>query len=195
MALPFLKNLKINSDSVKKAAEWFKQKIRDLHLQTIPHGIGLTTTTTPLIGHMFLYNYDAKYKEELPYWDTYPLVLPFNVKSDRFWGINLHYLPPEYRLMLLGALNKLVVDSKITNQKRMEMSWNILSESTRLNYIKPTVHQYLLKGNHVKSKLLLIDSEEWYNAVLLPLEAFKGMNKDGKFVTVDKKQVWRDSLR
>lgn len=195
MALPFLKNLKINSDSVKKAAEWFKQKIRDLHLQTIPHGIGLTTTTTPLIGHMFLYNYDAKYKEKLPYWDTYPLVLPFNVKSDRFWGINLHYLPPEYRLMLLGALNKLVVDSKISNQKRMEMSWNILSGSTRLNYIKPTVHQYLLKGNHVKSKLLLIDSEEWYNAVLLPLEAFKGMNKDGKFVTVDKKQVWRDSLR
>lgn len=195
MALPFLKNLKINSDSVKKAAEWFKQKIRDLHLQTIPHGIGLTTTTTPLIGHMFLYNYDAKYKEELPYWDTYPLVLPFNVKNDRFWGINLHYLPPEYRLMLLGALNKLVVDSKISNQKRMEMSWNILSGSTRLNYIKPTVHQYLLKGNHVKSKLLLIDSEEWYNAVLLPLEAFKGMNKDGKFVTVDKKQVWRDSLR
>lgn len=195
MALPFLKNLKINSDSVKKAAEWFKQKIRDLHLQTIPHGIGLTTTTTPLIGHMFLYNYDAKYKEKLPYWDTYPLVLPFKVKSDRFWGINLHYLPPEYRLMLLGALNKLVVDSKISNQKRMEMSWNILSESSRLNYIKPTVHQYLLKGDHVKSKLLLIDSEEWYNAVLLPLEAFKGMNKDGKFVTVDKKQVWRDSLR
>ncbi len=195
MALPFLKNFKVGAESVKKASEWFKQKIRDLHLQTIPHGVGLTTTTVPLPGHMFLYHYDAKFKDELPYWDTYPLVLPFNVKSDRFWGLNLHYLPPEYRLMLLGALNKLVVDSKISNQKRMEMSWHILSESTRLNYIKPCVHQYLLTGNHVKSKLLLIDSEEWYNAVLLPLEAFKGKNKDGKFVNVDKRRVWNDSLR
>ncbi len=198
MAIPnILKNFRVSADSVRKATDWFRQKVRDLHLQTIPHNIGLTTVNKPLIGHMFLFNYDAKYKDKLPYWDTYPLVLPFNIQSDRMWGLNLHYLPPDYRLMVLAALDKLVVDSKITDQKRMEMSWQILSESTRINYIKPCVHQYLLTGNHVQSKLLLIDSEEWLNAALLPFEAFKARdpNKEGRYNKFDKKQVWRDSLK
>lgn len=194
--MALFKNLKITPDTVKKAADWFKRKIKDLHLQTIPHNIGHSAITKPMIGHMFLFNYDAKMKKELPYWDTYPLVLPFNIKSDRFWGLNLHYLPPDYRLMLLATLNKLVLDSKITDQKRMEMTWQILLESSRLNYIKPTVHQYLLTGNHVQSKFLMIDSEEWYNAALLPFEAFKSYNKDKEqFVKFDKRTVWNDSLR
>lgn len=189
-------NLKITPDTVRKASDWFKQKIKDLHLQTIPHNVGHSVTNKPLIGHMFLFNYDAKMKRELPYWDTYPLVLPFNIKSDRFWGLNLHYLPPDYRLMLLAALNKLVVDSKISKQKRMELSWQLIQESSRLNVIKPTVHQYLLTGNHVQSKFLLIDSEEWYNAALLPFEAFKSYDaKSDRFVKFDKRTVWNDSIR
>ncbi len=193
-----LKNLKITPDSINKAKEWFGRKIKDLHFNASFHGVGHSRMNKPLPGHMFLFHYDAKLKDELPYWDTYPLVLPFNVKSDRFWGLNLHYLPPMYRLQLLAALNKLVVDSKISDQKKMEMSWGILKESTRLNLVKPCVHSYLFTGNHIRSNFMMIDSEEWYQAVLLPLEAFKRrdpLSEKAKYVNFDKKDVWIDSMR
>ena len=189
-------NLKITPDSIQKATDWFKRKIRDLHLGTLPYDIGFKNMKNPLVGHMFLFHYDAKLKETLPYWDTYPLVLPFNVLNDRFYGLNLHYLPYEYRLQLLGALGKLIKDSTISDQKKFELTWGILKESSRMNLIQPCVKQYLLSGNHVQSKLLMIHSDEWFNAVLLPLEAFKAKDKNkDRFVTYDKHEVWRDSIK
>ncbi len=195
MAFPSLKNFTITPDSAAKATEWFKQKVRDLHATATFHGVGHSRHNIPLPGHMFLFHYDAKLKDKLPYWDRYPLVLPFNVQSDRFWGLNLHYLPYEYRVLVLAALNKLVVDSKISEQKRMELSWALLRESMRIKYIRPCVHQYLLQGNHVQSKFLMIDSDEWIAACLLPVEDFAKAKKPGTYTKFDKRQVWNDSLK
>jgi hypothetical protein len=56
------------------------------------------------IGKMYSFVYDPKTKEQLPYYDIYPLVFPIEYYNDGFLGINLHYLPPVLRARLMDAL-------------------------------------------------------------------------------------------
>ena len=56
------------------------------------------------IGQMFMFFYDPKNKQTLPYYDRFPLVFPIELYSDGFLGINLHYLPQKYRANLMDAL-------------------------------------------------------------------------------------------
>jgi hypothetical protein len=96
----------------------------------------------------------------------------------------LHYLPPEQRFILLEALLKNAVDSSISGEKKLAISWSILEQSSKLPLIEPCVHRYL--DNHVKSKFLPIKFEDWISAALLPIERFKKASKQ---------DVWKDSMR
>ena len=59
-------------------------------------------------GSMYMFMYDPKFKDTLPYYDRFPMIFPFRVEGDRFWGINLHYLPLRVRAQLMDSLYDLV---------------------------------------------------------------------------------------
>jgi len=48
----------------------------------------------PSVGRLNMFFYDPKYKKTLPYYDTFPLVLPLERIPGGFAGINFHYLRP-----------------------------------------------------------------------------------------------------
>ena len=58
----------------------------------------------PSGGRLNLFFYDPKFKEKLPYYDTFPLVLPLETIRGGFLGINFHYLSPVVRFSLLNQL-------------------------------------------------------------------------------------------
>ena len=64
------------------------------------------------IGKMYFFNYDAKFKEVLPVWDKFPLVIPMDTYSNGFLGLNLHYLDPGSRLALLDRLHDFINNDK-----------------------------------------------------------------------------------
>ena len=43
-------------------------------------------------GRMSMFFYDPKFKNRLPYYDTFPLVLPLETMRGGFIGLNFHYL-------------------------------------------------------------------------------------------------------
>jgi len=138
------------------------------------------------IGDMYLYHYDPKYKETLPYYDRFPLVFPFK-KVPRGWlGINMHYLPLPYRAQLMDALYALSTNQRYDEQTRLRMNYDILNGASRFRWFKPTVHRYLI--NHVESRLIYIHPSEWDIALFLPLERFYTNGKRTR-----KEQVYRDS--
>ena len=59
---------------------------------------------TPQVGRMVFFSYNAKYGEQMQFWDRYPLVFILGEDSTRFWGANLHYLPPSGRASLGESL-------------------------------------------------------------------------------------------
>lgn len=135
-------------------------------------------------GSMYMYHYDPKMKDELPYYDRFPLIFPFKVESDRFWGINLHYLPLPYRAKLMDALYDLATNKRYDETTRLQLSYKLLNGVAKFRYFKPCIKQYLT--SHVESRFLYIHPDQWDIALFLPLERFEKKSKA---------QVWAESKK
>jgi hypothetical protein len=120
-------------------------------------------------GQMYFYNYDAKYKATLPYYDTYPCIMLLDVDSKgHFLGLNLHYLPPILRAKLLDAIMDL---PKTKPKKQLAiMSYHIIKTFAASDLARPTLHMYLF--SHVKSPMIEIQRSEWNYVAMLPLAHF-----------------------
>lgn len=123
------------------------------------------------IGSMYLYHYDPKYKDTLPYYDRLPLIFPFEKTKNGFLGINLHYLPPRLRAKLMDGLYELTNNSRYDENTRLRLSYSVLKGVSKLRYYKPCVKRYL--NSHVRSNFLYIHPTEWDIAIFLPLARFQ----------------------
>lgn len=139
-------------------------------------------TSSPQIGSMYMYKYDAKHKATLPYWDQMPLVIPFDETSRHFSGLNFHYLPPLLRAKLLDALYDIANNDRFDETTKLKITYDTLKSAARFKYFKPTVKTYL--KSQVKSRFLYIYPVEWDIAIFLPTARFTGARQE---------TVWKDS--
>jgi hypothetical protein len=137
----------------------------------------------PMVGHMYMYFYDPKWKKELPYYDQFPLVIPIEIYKDGFLGLNLHYLPYKYRAILMGKLLDLASDKKYNERTKLIISYQMLKAAAKYKEVSPCVKRYL--KSHFRSKFLKVPPKAWQIAIFLPVERFK---KAGKT------RVWADSV-
>lgn len=134
----------------------------------------------PVIGQMYFYLYDAKHKDTLPFWDRFPLVIPVKFYKDGWLGLNLHYLPPAQRAILL---DKLLEYAKAVNTPKafMKLSYPLLKAAVDSDLFQPCVHRYLV--GHVDTDLVKVDSQFWLKAARLPVQQFQKKSAQ---------QVWRE---
>lgn len=173
----------------KQSRTWFEQQARMLAGKAIvPQRLIRSNpelnVNRIVPGELYLFNYDAKHKETLAFWDTFPLVFPFRKMPDGFIGLNMHYLPYPTRILLLDKLMKFKTSSNLTENTRLKLSWNLLSGLSNNFHVQPCVHRYLMP--HIKSPLKRIESKDWATAMMLPVERFVGSTKQ---------KVWQGSLR
>lgn len=136
------------------------------------------------IGHMYMFIYNPKHKETLPYYDRLPLIFPINKAKGGFLGINLHYLPLQLRAKLMDSLYETATNDRYDENTKLKISYGILNGAAKYKEFKPTVKHYL--ADHVVTKLVHINSTEWDIALWLPSERFVGANRT---------KVWEDSKR
>jgi hypothetical protein len=176
-------------ESAKKSRAWFDQEVIKLTKQRVtPKKIlagDVTELKTRIVpGSLYLYMYDPKYKDELPYYDRFPLVLPYDTVPGGFIGLNLHYIPYHLRMQLLNRLMQFATNQKMSETTRIKYSWATVQSAARFNAAKPCIKQYLT--NHVVSPFRKIHPENWATAMMLPVEQFVGENK----IT-----VWKESQK
>ena len=135
-----------------------------------------------VLGKMYFYSYNPKWKDELPWYDTFPLVFPIERYPDGFLGLNFHYLAPKHRAILMDQLKMFANNKKYDETTKLRLSYNMLKGFTKIKRAKPTVHRYL--NSKINSKFVLVNADEWDVALFLPVERFKKANK---------KQVWANS--
>jgi hypothetical protein len=135
-------------------------------------------------GDMYMFQYNPKYAETLPYYDRFPLIFPFRVQADRFWGINLHYLPHNLRAALMDSLYDLATNQRYDESTRIQGSYSVLNRAARSRWIEPCVKQYLF--SQLESRFFYVYPSEWDIALFLPLE---------RFAKASKTQVWSQSKR
>jgi len=174
--------------SVKKAKEWFDDKVSKLTGNQLMRDMNKLTGRQRLdgfnIGRMVMYYYDPKHKETLPYYDRFPLAIIVDIQPDGFTALNLHYLPINIRAQLLDALYKIYKNKHTNEKKKLTLSYDILKGTSRAKMFAPCFKKYLSK--HVRSKFYVIPVDEWEMMITLPLERFEKKSKQ---------QVWAESRK
>lgn len=129
-------------------------------------------TNRILPGRLYMFMYDPKLKKELPYYDTFPLIMVVDVDRDSFLGLNFHYLPPQLRANLFDELyNRVVAQDAMNIQTKIRVSYQILKSASALKFFRPCLKRYLL--GRVRSRYLYIPPEKWDIALMLPTARFK----------------------
>lgn len=171
----------------RAAGDWFREKVKQASASARMRAVTPTQllkrqeATDTELGQMLFYKYDPKFAKKLPYWDMYPLVFPFEKAKGGFYGLNLHYIPPRERAVLMDELNSYVTNKKYDATTRLKLSYDLLKGFGRAI---PCVKRYL--GTNVRSNTVRIDADEWEIAIFLPVERFQ---KEKARV------VWNDSKK
>ena len=176
----FIKSVKDAAKGRDLSVNWYRTKIKEFGQ---PSAMNLIRdgkrNTRPFRGRLNMFFYGPKHAKTLPYYDTFPLVLPLEEYNDGFLGVNLHYLPIPLRIKLLDRLVDYSNNTNFDESTILQVDYKKLKN---LREIKPTLKRYL--AGHVKSQFRRIDADEFTVATLLPVQRFKKASDA---------EVWRES--
>ena len=167
-------------DTIRQAAgdrdlsiNWYKKKVADLSNRISAARLMRDNKLkkAPSFNKLHFFRYNPKLKATLPYYDTFPLVMPIQSAKGGFLGINFHYLPIPLRMRLLETLD------------RRGFSGNY-SKLKNIREVKPTIKHYLKR--QFVSGFLELEEDDYAPAIFMPVAQFKKASAS---------QVWRDSRR
>lgn len=171
----------------KESRDWFRKKVqnmRNLNRRALMNEDPVEKRSKHVSGSMFMFFYDAKNRDTLPYWDSFPLVIAIGPAAKGFYGMNLHYLPIPLRAKFLDNLMDITNNKKYNESTRFEVSYEFLNRAAKFKYFKPCFKHYLT--SQIEGKLAYIAPPEWEIATFLPAAQWQ----KGKMG-----QVYKDSRR
>jgi len=170
----------------KESRAWFMNKAKNLNVSrsNLMKQEPLEFRSRPATGSMYMYFYDPKTKDKLPYYDRFPLVIMVGPATGGFYGLNLHYLPLNLRAKFLDALLNNINNERYDESTRFRLSYDMLKRASRLRAFRPCLKHYL--NAHVRSRLALVPAPEWEIATFLPTADFEKASSS---------EVYRDSRR
>ena len=164
----------------RDARTWLRTKVNSL--QATPSALMSDRErlrSHSIIGRMYFYYYDPKTKDKLKYYDKFPLVIPIERYGDGFLGLNLHYVEPKVRFVLLDKLSTYANNRKYDETTRLRLSYQTLKSASSIFEATPCIKRYLY--SHVQSRFLEIEANEWDIAAILPVESFEKKSKEHVF--------------
>jgi hypothetical protein len=186
----------------QQAAKWFTGNIKNLikirntiQIFNMFEGKMENKLSQDSLGHLYMFVYDAKWKadtKKLPYYDQFPIIFPIGFTKDGFYGLNLHYLPPRLRAILMSSIYEAVQDknAETGGRKKKPDVTMVLDAFGRHSLYKPCIKRYIY-DKHVRSKFIRIPVDQWDYALMLETERFVTGAQDKPY---DKRKVWADSV-
>ena len=177
-------------DRSREALDFFRGHVRNLKIspQSFYKQTNLKKATRFLEGRMYTFFYDPKTKDKLPYYDRFPVILLLEANQQGFSGLNLHYIPPRYRVKLLNELYDFIVtddEEDDENMKtRIRVTYEILQSTAKMKFFKPCYKRYLT--SHIEGRALEIIPEYWDIMAMLPV---------GRFEKESVRKVYSESIR
>ena len=169
MAISILEPLKDKQGGIRKSVDWYRRNIADLGNRATAAALMRSGKLNgiPSKGRLNFFFYDPKYKQVLPLYDRFPLVLPLETIPGGFMGLNFHYIRPVQRVSLLNNLQRFATGG-MKPSTRIDATYDgIKGVSITRNMIK----KYLY--GHVRSSFLRVDFDEAALAVMLPVQQFR----------------------
>lgn len=174
----------------KKSQDWLRAKVGQLkNPAKMSRDIAAERERSkgrPSKGSLYFMQYDPITKERLPYYDIFPLIILLEIDGTHFTGLNLHYLPPRYRAIMLD----MIMDRTNYSQNdegdvvRFTNASKVLDVAKNHPILKHCLKRYLI--GQMQSKFLKVEPHEWETSLYLPVQQFQ----KAKTAT-----VWADSLK
>ena len=169
MAISILEPLKDKQGGIRKSVDWYRRNIADLGNRATAAALMRSGKLNgiPSKGRLNFFFYDPKYKQVLPLYDRFPLVLPLETIPGGFMGLNFHYIRPVQRVSLLNNLQRFATGG-MKPSTRIDATYDGI-KGVRIT--KNMIKKYLY--GHVRSSFLRVDFDEAALAVMLPVQQFK----------------------
>lgn len=152
------------SKSTKKSQEWIYGQMKRIKSHKV---------AKPTVGRLYMFGYDAKYKDVLPYWDKYPLIICIGVSPTHMLGLNLHYIPPKAREIFLESLLKFASTTNLTNKTKLKINWSKIKAFPGAHHM---VKLYL--ASHVRLGIMEVAPKDWHNVIYLQTQQFVSQGRN-----------------
>jgi hypothetical protein len=164
---------------ISRSRSWFQQQANLLSQERINVNLFHQThgerVSHIIPGNMYMFFYDPKHKDTLPFYDMFPLVFPFDSTENGFIGLNMHYLPYQMRIVLFDQLLKFKNTKMIDEKTRLRYSWGAVKSLARHDLAEKCVKRYL--RSHLQSPLKMVNPTDWTTTLMLPVESFAKTKK------------------
>ena len=170
-----------------ESRKWFQKKLKelgDVNRQSLLKDPAFSTRQRFGVGNMYMFFYDPKHRETLPYYDAFPLTIMVGPAPGGFYGLNLHYLHPTLRAELFDGLLGNLNNNRFDESTKFKLNYQMLQQARSLRAYKPCFKHYLTK--QVDSKIALVEAPEWEVALFMPSEQFRKKRV---------RSVWADSRK
>lgn len=162
-------------DIVIRSKAWFDQQTTLLSRAVINERLLFNTrniTNRLIPGRFYLYYYDPKHKATLPYYDRFPLMIPYDLYHGGFIGLNFHYLSYYHRVRLLTFMMRFATMSNLDDRTRILYNWSMIKHISTMQLAKHCIKRYLF--SHVRSTFIEVLPKDWPTAMMLPVARFAG---------------------
>ena len=167
--------------------QWFQTNVRDI--RRVPSSLlkeNQNFVTRFELGKMYMFMYDAKTKDKLKYYDYFPITICLKRYSTGFMGVNLHYLSPKYRALLMDGLYEFY--REIEDESYFQIKYPTIKSVSKLRWAKPCIKQY--QYSYIDSRIVEVRPEHMDMAVMLPSQRFIS-----KGTTTNANDIYRKSIR
>jgi hypothetical protein len=171
----------INPRSMQ-ARDWFRKKAKEItsvDRRQLMRDERVDIMGDFIVGGMFMFFYNPKTKDKLPYYDSFPMVIIVDKAEGGFYGINLHYLPQLLRAKFLDGLLDRVSNQKLDQTTRFNITYDYLKSTHKMRYFKPCFKHYLT--GHVMGNLARVSAADWPIATFLPTAQFRKSSESTVF--------------
>jgi hypothetical protein len=169
--------------------DWAEGRMRQFAQRSVKFKIGELRDRV-LVGRIYQFNYEAKHKDTLPYYDAFPYVIVLKKYKDGFLGLNLHYLSFYHRAILFDKLTQLARHPNVEPDmsSRLILHYEKISRVRKYRFHTPTLKRYLY--NNLRSPVYQIPGNMWSLCLFLPTTDFmaKGRQLRSKRVHVDSRR-------
>jgi hypothetical protein len=128
----FRKGLKSRSEEARK---WFRERAKgltDVNRRDLLKDPLVTPKNRPSSGKMYMFFYDPKHREKLPYYDSFPLIIMVDQAPGGFYGLNLHYLQPAIRAKFLDKLSENANNRRFDESTKLNINYQMLNSTKKL---------------------------------------------------------------
>ena len=169
MAISILDPIKQRQGGIRKSVDWYRKNLADLNNRVTAAALMRSGKLNgiPSRGRLNFFFYDPKYKQVLPLYDRFPLVLPLETIPGGFMGLNFHYIRPVQRISLLNNLQR-YASGGMKPSTRIDATYDGIKN---VRIARTTIKKYLY--GHVRSSFLRVDFDEAALAVMLPVQQFR----------------------